>query len=262
ALITGADDIGRAAAILFAKEGAKVALHDIDPAAAQAVAAEVEKAAPGSTLALGGNVAKREDAIKMADETAKKFGKIDIFVYNERIARDAPTKEMAPEQWDQVADVILRGFFHCGQALHKHMVKEEAKDKAKTSTGKIVVVTSFTAILGHEDRLNFTAAQAGLIGSTKMLAKEWGRWKVNVNAVCHGFVDGKLGREKVAPDLLAVSKRARTMLKIPPPGPNLWNRNATPDEIAKPILFLASDDAEYITGETLNVTAGMGAGLI
>lgn len=261
-LIAGADDLGRTAGVLFAREGASVAFHDIDPAAAQAAAAEVEKTAPGKSLALAGDVAKREDAQKMAQETAKKFGKIDVFVYNERVTADAPAKDMTNEQWLKVTDTVLRGIYHCAQALQPLMLKEEAKDKAKTSTGKIVIVSSMAGFMGQEERPNFVAAQAGLLGSTKMLSKEWGRYKINVNAVVHGFIDGKLGREKLAPDLVASSKKARTFLKMPAPGPLLWGRAATPEEVARPILFLASDDAEYITGETLNVTAGMGAGLI
>ncbi len=261
-LITGADDLGRTVGVLFAKEGASVALNDVDMAAAQAAAAEVEKVAAGKALALSGDVAKREDAVRMVEETAKKFGKIDIFIYNERLTADAPAREMTTEQWLKVADTTLRGIYHCAQALFPVMVKEEVKDKAKTSTGKIVVVSSMAGFMGQEERPNFVAAQAGLFGSTKMLSKEWGRYKVNVNCVVHGFVEGKLGREKLAPDLVASSKKARPMLKMPAPGPLLWGRSATLEEVARPILFLASDDAEYITGETLNVTGGMGVGLI
>lgn len=261
-LITGADDLGRTVGVLFAKEGASVALNDVDMVAAQAAAAEVELAAPGKALALSGDVAKREDAVKMVQETAKKFGKIDVFVYNERLTADAPAKEMAPEQWLKVTDTILRGIYHCAQALFPVMVKEDLKDKAKTSSGKVVIVSSMAGFMGQEERPNFVAAQAGLFGSTKMLSKEWGRYKINVNCVVHGFVEGKLGREKLAPDLVASSKKARPMLRMPAPGPMLWGRSATPEEVARPILFLASDDAEYITGETLNVTGGMGIGLI
>lgn len=260
-LITGADDLGRTAALLFAKEGASVALHDVDAASAQAAAAEVEKVAAGKSLALSGDVAKREEAQKMVQETARKFGKIDIFVYNERVTADGPAKELAPEQWLKVVDTVLRGLYHCAQALHPVMVKDVMKDKAKTSQGKIVVVTSVSGPMGQEERVNFASAQAGLLGSTKMLARELCRYKVNVNAVVHGFVDGKLGREKLAPDLVASSKKARTMLRMPPPGPLLWGRSATLEEVAKPILFLASDDAEYITGETLNVAGGIGVGV-
>ncbi|MEM3085711.1 MAG: SDR family oxidoreductase [Halobacteria archaeon] len=261
-LITGADDLGKAAALLFAKEGASVALNDVDAAAAQAAAAEVEKVAAGRSLALSGDVAKREDAVKMVEQAKAKFGKIDIFVYNERLTADAPAREMTPEQWLKVADTTLRGIYHCAQALFPVMLKEEAKDKAKTSTGKVVIVSSMAGFMGQEERPNFVAAQAGLFGSTKMLSKEWGRYKINVNCVVHGFIEGKLGREKLAPDLLVSSKKARPMLKMPAPGPMLWGRAASPEEVARPILFLASDDAEYITGETLNVTGGMGVGLI
>ncbi len=261
-LITGADDLGRTAALLFAKEGASVALNDVDPAASQAAAAEVELVAPGKSLALSGDVAKREDAVRVVSEAAKKFGKIDVFVFNERVTADAPAKEMAPDVWLKVTDTTLRGIYHCAQALHPLMVKEEVKDKAKTSTGKIVIVSSVASFMGQEERPNFVAAQAGLLGSTKMLSKEWGRYKINVNCVVHGFVEGKLGREKLAPDLVVSSKKARPMLKMPAPGPLLWGRSASLEEVAKPILFLASDEAEYITGETLNVTGGMGTGLI
>lgn len=261
-LVTGADDIGRTVGVLFAKEGALVALNDVEMAAAQAAVAEMEKAAPGKALALSGDVAKREDAVKMVQETAQKFGKIDVFVYNERVTADAPAKEMTTEQWLKVTDTTLRGIYHCAQALFPVIVNQEVKDKAKTSTGKIVIVSSMAGFMGQEERPNFVAAQAGLFGSTKMLAKEWGRYKINVNCVVHGFVEGKLGREKLVPDLVASSKKARPMLKMPAPGPLLWGRSATPEEVARPVLFLASDDAEYITGETLNVTGGMGTGLI
>jgi 3-oxoacyl-[acyl-carrier protein] reductase len=257
AVIIGADDIGRAVATLFAKEGASVVISDVDGESADSVAREIEQAG-GKALSMACDPLKREDAKKVMDLANEKFGKIDILVNNDRVIADSPAKDMTEEQWKKVLDVNLRSIFHCVQAVEKYMRKDEYKDRLKKSTGKIINVTSIAGIMGQSGRLNFSAVEAGIIGLTKQLAKEWCRYKINVNAVAHGFVDGKLGREKILGDDVAAAKTSKAMLKVPIL--NLWNRSATPEEIARPILFLASEDSEFITGETLHVTGGLSTG--
>lgn len=258
AVIIGADDLGKAVGVLFAKEGASVVFGDIDENAAKAAADEVNKVAGGKGLGLAVDVTKRDSAQKFADAAAQKFGGINILVNNERATADANLKDMTEEQWDTVMNVRHRGLFYVIQSVDKYMRKEEAKDASKTSTGKIINIMSVSGILGSQGRVNFSTSEAAMTGLTKQLAKEWCRYKINVNAVVHGFVDGKLSRAKLPGDDLAASKSAKAMLKVPIL--NLWNRNATLDEIAKPVLFLASDDSEFITGEILNVTGGLSAG--
>jgi 3-oxoacyl-[acyl-carrier protein] reductase len=258
AVIIGADDLGKAIGVLFAKEGASVVFGDIDENAAKAAADEVNKVAGGKGLGLAVDVTKRDDTQKFADAAAQKFGGINILVNNERAVADANLKDMTEEQWDTVMNVRHRGLFHVIQSVDRYMRREELKGATKTSTGKIINIMSISGILGSQGRVNFSTSEAAITGLTKQLAKEWCRYKINVNAVVHGFVDGKLSRTKLSGSDIAASKAAQGLLKVPIL--NLWDRNATLDEVAKPVLFLASDDAEFITGEILNVTGGLSAG--
>jgi 3-oxoacyl-[acyl-carrier protein] reductase len=249
AVITGAArGIGRADALLFAKEGAAVLVSDVDEAPLMEVVKEIQ-AAGGKADGCAGNVTKPEDCQKVMDKAAEKFGKIDILVNNAGLTRDALINRMTDAQWDICVDISLKGTFNCIRAASKYMMKTG-------HNGRIVNVASVAGLMGNIGQINYSAAKSGLIGLTKTVAREWGRYGVTCNVVAYGFVDTRLTREKeaqqveVAGEAVGIPKKIRDMML-------LQVKPMTPDDAAKPVLFLASDDAAYITGQVLNVSSGI-----
>jgi 3-oxoacyl-[acyl-carrier protein] reductase len=249
AVITGAArGIGRADALLFAKEGAAVFLSDIDQAPLMDVVKEI-KAAGGKAEACAGDVTKLEDCQKMMDMAVEKFGKLDILVNNAGLTRDALIHKMTDAQWDLCVDISLKGTFNCIRAASKYMMKRE-------HNGRIINVASVAGLMGNIGQINYAAAKSGLIGLTKTVAREWGRFGITCNVVAYGFVDTRLTREKeaqqeeVGGELVGIPKKVRDMVL-------LQVKPMTPEDAAKPVLFLASDDAAFITGQVLNVSSGM-----
>ncbi len=249
AVITGAArGIGRADALLFAKEGAAVLVSDIDEAPLQEVVREI-RAAGGKAEACVGDVTKPEDCQKMMDMAVQKFGKIDILVNNAGLTRDALIHKMTDAQWDSCVNISLKGTFNCIRAASQYMMKEG-------HNGRIINVASVAGLMGNIGQINYAAAKSGLIGLTKTVAREWGRFGITCNVVAYGFVDTRLTREKetqheeVGGELVGIPKKVRDMVL-------LQVKPMTPEDAAKPVLFLASDDAAFITGQVLNVSAGM-----
>ncbi len=249
AVITGAArGIGEADAVLFAKEGAAVLLSDIDEAPLKEVVQKI-RAAGGKAEACAGDVTKPEDCQRMMDMAVEKFGKIDILVNNAGLTRDALIHKMTDAQWDLCININLKGTFNCIRAASKYMMKEG-------HNGRIINVASVAGLMGNVGQINYSAAKAGLIGLTKTVAREWGRYGITCNVIAYGFVDTRLTREKevqqeeVAGELVGIPKKVRDMVL-------LQVKPMTPEDAAKPVLFLASDDAAFITGQVLNVSAGM-----
>ncbi len=249
AVITGtARGIGKADALLFAKEGAAVFLTDIDEAPLRDAISEI-KAAGGKADGCTGDVTKFEDCRTVMDKAAEEFGKIDILVNNAGLTRDALISRMTDAQWDTCVNIILKGTFNCIKAASRHMMKAG-------HNGRIVNVSSVAGLMGNVGQINYSAAKSGLIGLTKTVAREWGRFGISCNVVAYGFVDTRLTREKetqqeqVAGEAVGIPKKVRDMIL-------LQVKPMTPEEAAKPVLFLASDDAAFITGQVLNVSSGM-----
>jgi 3-oxoacyl-[acyl-carrier protein] reductase len=249
AVITGAArGIGRADAILFAQEGAAVLISDVDAEPLKEVVSEI-RATGGKAEACAGDVTKPEDCQKMMDMAADKFGKIDILVNNAGLTRDALIHKMTDIQWDLAVDISLKGTFNCIRAASKYMMRSG-------HSGRIINVASVAGLMGNVGQINYAAAKSGLIGLTKTVAREWGRFGVTCNVVAYGFVDTRLTREKetqqeeVVGEQVGIPKKVRdlVLLQVKP---------MTPEEAAKPVLFLASDDAAFITGQVLDVSAGM-----
>ncbi|MEL7120025.1 MAG: 3-oxoacyl-ACP reductase FabG [Bacteroidota bacterium] len=232
AIITGgAGGIGKATAELFAAEGAKVAIWDINEDKGVATAEQI-----------GGmfqkvNTTNLESVQLAAKEVVDNFGKIDILINNAGITRDATMKKMTSDQWQQVIDVNLTGVFNCTKAAYPFM--------AENGYGRIVSAASVVAHNGNFGQTNYVATKAGVIGMTKVWAKEFGRKGITANAVAPGFI----GTEMV----LTIPEKVINMLKEKTP----LQRLGLPAEIAKAYLFLSSDDAAFITGTTLNVDGGV-----
>ncbi len=232
AVITGgAQGIGKATAVKFSEEGARIAIWDLN----------AEKGQETAQL-LGGKfyqvntidpVAVRE----AANQVLADFGQIDILVNNAGITRDATLLKMSEEQWDMVIDVNLKGVFNCTQAVAAHMVER--------GYGRIISAASVVALYGNFGQTNYVATKSGLIGMTKVWARELGRKGITVNAIAPGFIATEmLG---TIPDKVMEMIQTRTPL----------GRMGTPEEVAQAYLFLASDEAAFINGAVLSVDGGI-----
>ncbi|MEW5851847.1 MAG: glucose 1-dehydrogenase [Myxococcota bacterium] len=235
ALITGAaKGIGRATAELFAREGAKVVALDRDEAGAHATAA----ACGAGSLALSCNVADKADVEKAVLRVVEAFGRVDVLVNNAGITRDISLLKMEENQWDDVIDVNLKGVFLMGQAVARVMVQ-------KATGGVILNASSVVATYGNFGQSNYVATKTGVIGLTKVWARELGRKGVRVNAVAPGFIKTDMTAAMPA-DILSTMQQRTPM-----------NRLGEPVDIARAYLFLASDEASFITGQVLGVDGGL-----
>jgi NAD(P)-dependent dehydrogenase (short-subunit alcohol dehydrogenase family) len=248
ALITGGGSgIGRATALRFAAEGARIVVSDLDEAGVNETARLVAETG-GEAVAVVGNVSVRADAQKMVDAATASFGRLDILINNAGINRDAlavrvkdgDVKMMSDEQWDSVIAVNLKGAFLCAQAASVPMIGQKH--------GRIVNTSSIGA-LGNIGQANYSASKAGVIGLTKTLALEWARFNITVNCVAPGATKTRM-TAGIPENLLA-----GLLEKIP------FRRLAEPEEIAAAHVFFAGDDAAYITGQVLFVDGGISVGV-
>lgn len=238
ALVTGASrGIGRAVALAFAAEGASVALNFAgNVAAAEAVRAEIESAG-GKAILVPADVSDENAVEDMVKTVTEAFGSIDILVNNAGITRDGLLLRMKEEDWDAVLNTNLKGVFLCTKAVSKFMMKKRY--------GRIVNMASVVGVTGNASQANYAAAKAGVIGFTKAMAKELASRGITVNAIAPGFIRSDM--TDVLPD-----KVKEAMLADIPLG-----RAGEPADVAKAALFLASDQAAYITGQVLKVDGGM-----
>lgn len=247
AIITGAGGgIGRATAVRFAQEGARLIVSDVDEAGLGKTA-ELVQADGGSAFAVVGNVAVRADAQKVVDAALAQFGKLDILINNAGITRDALTvrvkdgdiKMMSDENWDAVLNVNLKGTWLMSQLAAVPMIKQKSG---------CIVNTSSIAAEGNIGQANYSASKAGVIGLTKTLALEWARFNLRVNCIAPGGVKTRM--TETIPENIVTSLIEHIPLK----------RFADPAEIAAVHVFLASSDASYITGQVIFVDGGVTVG--
>jgi len=237
AIITGSGKgIGRAVALAFVREGAKVVVAEIDSSLCQDTFQEIQKMG-GDGLALQVDVSKRSDVEKMFRETMGKFGRVDILVNNAGIIRPAMLLKMTEEEWDAVYNVHLKGTFYCTQ--------EAAKIMKEQGYGKIINVTSSAGIVGTIGQVNYSAAKSGIIGFTKSCARELAQYGINVNAIAPAAATDMTKTIRTDPKF-----KDLYLQRIP------LKRWAEPEEIAHSFVFLASDESNYITGQVLNVDGG------
>jgi 3-oxoacyl-[acyl-carrier protein] reductase len=236
ALITGGQSgLGREAALLFAREGAKVAVCDLAPDGSELVAAIAAEGAEG--FYAHADVSDFSQVDTMVAAVVRKFGPIDILINNAGITRDATLLKMTEEQWNQVICVNLTGVFHCTKAVAPHMVER--------GRGKIINTSSIVGTSGNFGQTNYAAAKAGLIGMTKTWARELGPKGITVNAVAPGFIATEM--VKKMPEKLLQGMRERTPVR----------RLGEPRDVANAYLFLASDESDFINGAVLAVDGGL-----
>lgn len=237
AVVTGASrGIGRSIALALAAGGAKIVAADISLEGCEALVAELAKGG-AEGLAVQCNVAVTEDAERLVAAAAEKFGRVDILVNNAGITRDGLLMRMKDEEWDAVLNVNLKGAFVCTRAASKVMSKQRY--------GRIINIASIVGQMGNAGQANYCASKAGLIGLTKSVARELARRNVTANAVAPGFI---------ATDMTeALPEKARQELAAQIP----MERLGSADDIANAVLFLASDNSAYITGQVLAVNGGM-----
>ncbi len=238
ALVTGASrGIGRAIALALAAEGADVAVNYAgSEAAAKEVAAEIE-ALGRKAVVIQADISSNAAAAAMIDQAVKEFGRLDILVNNAGITRDGLLMRMKEADWDAVLTTNLKGVFNCTKAVVKYMMKQKS--------GSIVSISSVVGLTGNAGQANYAAAKAGVIGFTKAVAKEVAARGSNVNAVAPGFI--KTDMTAALPDKVVEGMLANIPL----------NKLGEPSDIARAVVFLVSDDAKYITGQTLHVDGGM-----
>jgi 3-oxoacyl-[acyl-carrier protein] reductase len=267
AIITGsARGIGRATAEKFASEGAQVTINDIDGDVAEQASNEIG----GETVSVAGDLTKPGAPDEVVKKTIDSFGKVDILVNNAGYTWDGVAHRMSDEQFQAMLDIHVVVPFRMARAVAPHMrdpAKEE-RDRGEEVFRKIINITSISGTMGNAGQVNYSSGKAAVTGLTKTLAKEWGQFKVNVNAVAFGFVETRLTQAKEkgetvkstegGPEVtIGVPEQMRQMAAMVIP----LGRPAQPEEAAGPVLFLASPLSNYVHGQVLNVTGGQFGGM-
>ena len=239
AIVTGGSrGIGRAIALAYAKEGADVLVnYHSNDAAAKATVADIEKLGRKG-IAVQADVADYKSAQNMVDECVKQLGGVDIVVNNAGVSRPSMLLKMKEEDWNYIIDVHLKAAFNTSQAAGRYM-----KEK---NYGKIINVISTAGIFGTIGQINYASAKAGIIGFTKSASRELGRYGINVNVICPGITKTEMTGKLQSDEKLRKIYEGRIQL----------GRFGEPEEIAPAFVFLASDDASYITGQVLGVDGG------
>jgi 3-oxoacyl-[acyl-carrier protein] reductase len=265
AIVTGsARGIGRATAELLAEEGAKVLINDLDTDVAQETANQIA----GDTLVFGGDLTKPGVPDQLVQRVVDEWGRVDILVNNAGYTLDAPIHKMSDDWFQKMLDIHSVVPFRMCRAVAPHM-REPAKkerEEGREVFRKIVNVSSTSGVMGNAGQANYSSGKAAVVGLTKTLAKEWGQFKVNVNAVAFGFIETRLtaakGEENVAEIggekvQLGIPEQLRGMAQMLIP----LGRPGTPEEAAGAVFLLCTPWANYIHGQVINVTGGAFGGM-
>lgn len=248
AIVTGGGaGIGRSVCVNMVKEGAKVGVADINQEAALETAEMIEKE-DGEALALKMDVTLKADVQAMTAQVLKTYGKIDILVNNAGTDIKGAITELTERTWDTLMDINLKGVFLCTQAVSHSMIERRY--------GRIVNISSMAGKTGEPLTSPYCATKFGVIGFTQSIALELGKHNITVNAVCPGPVDTDLIRQSVAQSAKIKGMAPEDFLQEFFINPTPLGRIAQPVDIARAVIFLASDEAEFITGSTLNVSGG------
>jgi 3-oxoacyl-[acyl-carrier protein] reductase len=237
-LITGASGgIGRAIAKKFSQDKAKLALNDIAQSeeGLKSLVEELKKMGAQVKYFLA-DISKYEEVEKMMVEIQKEFGKLDVLVNNAGVIADRTLAKMTKEEWQKVIDVDLTGIFNCSKLALPLLIPNQ---------GKIISISSIVGQRGNFGQTNYAAAKAGIIGFTKSLSKEVGRFGVRVNAICPGLIETKM--TETIPDQMRETVKRLTSL----------GRMGKPEEVANLIAFLASDESSFITGAIISIDGGL-----
>jgi 3-oxoacyl-[acyl-carrier protein] reductase len=237
ALVTGAaQGIGKAVALVLARNGADIVVSDINLEKAEETVKEIESIGPRA-MAVKVDVANLDHVEQMVGTILEKFGKIDILVNNAGVTRDKLILRMTEEDWDLVLNVNLKGTFNCTKAVVRHMAKQRG--------GKIVNIASVVGEMGNAGQVNYSASKAGVIGLTKTMAREFAQRGINVNAIAPGYIETPMT------EVLADKVKEELKRLIP------MERLGKPEDVAEAVLFLVSEESNYITGHILNVNGGI-----
>lgn len=259
AIITGSGrGIGRAAAIMFAKEGAKVVVSDIDSEPAEETVAQIKKLG-GEAVAYMGDVTAPDFAQGIVQKAADSWGRLHIIVNNAGFTWDSLIHKLTEDQWDKILDIHLKAPYRILKAAHPYFcnaAKQEMRETGNAVARKIINISSVAGVGGNLGQANYSSAKAGIIGLTKTISKEWARYNVQSNCVAFGLIDTRLtqdkeeghavdtGTEKVAVGI--PSKQRDIFINMIPMG-----RPGTPEEAANAILFFASSLSNYVSGQVL-----------
>ncbi|MFH1990412.1 MAG: SDR family NAD(P)-dependent oxidoreductase [Patescibacteria group bacterium] len=239
ALVTGARrGMGRSHALALARQGAKVAVTDVSQEECQIVVDEI-KSAGGEAAAFKMDVSSKADVDTVFDEVIKQFGRLDILVNNAGIFINKPALEMTEEEWDKTIDINLKGEFLCAQRA--------AKEMAKNNWGRIINITSIASGgvgIGFSGAAHYAASKGGIIGMTETLAVEWAPLGINVNAIGPGAIETPM----ITPIIKELTDEINTQVPL--------KRIGKPEEISAAVVFLASEEASYVTGATLYIDGG------
>jgi 3-oxoacyl-[acyl-carrier protein] reductase len=265
AIVTGsARGIGRATAELLVAQGAQCLINDLDGDVAEQASTEID----GETAVYAGDLTKPGAADELVQKAVDSFGKIDIIVNNAGYTLDAPIHKMSDEHFQAMLDIHTIVPFRVIRAAAPHL-REPAKkerEEGKEVFRKIVNISSTSGTFGNAGQANYSAGKAGVVGLTKTVAKEWGQFKVNVNAVAFGFIDTRLTQAKVDENTmekdgekiqLGIPEQMRQMASMLIP----LGRPASPEEAAGGVFFLCSPWSNYVHGQTLHVTGGLFGGM-
>jgi 3-oxoacyl-[acyl-carrier protein] reductase len=265
AIVTGsARGIGRATAELLSSQGAKVLINDLDADVAEQTASEIA----GDTAVYGGDLTADGAADELVKTAIDAFGKIDIIVNNAGYTLDAPIHKMSDDWWEKMLAIHVTVPFRVIRAAAPHL-REPAKaerERGEEVFRKIVNVSSISGTMGNAGQANYSAGKSAVVGLTKTLAKEWGQFKINVNAVAFGYIETRLTASKVDDNVMEIGGE-KVQLGIPDQLRGMaamlipLGRPGTPEEAAGGVFFLCSPWSNYVHGQVLNVTGGQFTGM-
>jgi 3-oxoacyl-[acyl-carrier protein] reductase len=265
AIVTGsARGIGRATAELLVKQGAKVLINDLDGDAAEETASEID----GETIVFAGDLTKEGAPDKLVEKVIDEWGQVDILVNNAGYTIDAPIHKMSDENFQRMLDIHSIVPFRMCRAVAPHM-REPAKkerDEGREVFRKIVNVSSISGTMGNAGQANYSSGKSAVVGLTKTLAKEWGQFKINVNAVAFGYIETRLTASKEESNVMEIDGE-KVQLGIPDQMRGMASaliplgRPGTPQEAAGGVFLLCSPWANFITGQVLNITGGQFTGM-
>jgi 3-oxoacyl-[acyl-carrier protein] reductase len=265
AIVTGsARGIGRATAELLASQGARVVINDLDADVAEQTASEID----GETVVFGGDLTKANAPDELVRTAIDAWGKLDIIVNNAGYTIDAPAHKVTDDAWQRMLDIHVTVPFRVIRAAAPHL-REPAKqerEEGREVFRKIVNVSSTSGVFGNAGQANYSAGKAAVQGLTRTLAKEWGQFKINVNAVAFGFIETRLTASKDESNTMQIDGQ-EVQLGIPDQLRQMGTmliplgRAGTPEEAAGGVFFLCSPWSNFVHGQTLLVTGGQFTGM-